>query len=278
MSNTADQDHAAAFTAWTTFHCVAARVRCACVPGRLAGSSGGARAAADFRHFRQRGRRRHRGSHLGCLRRGGHRGATRWNSSGPAGCVRTQIPSGGRPPLALAIRHTFDRRRARHCCRLGPRDSDVATDEAGFARVLHLKGDYRAAEALYRRSIETHRLTRRAGHPRTAGALLGLGELLLERGDAAGAEPHLREALRSFSTHFPAGHPAVVSAQLALGECLTKTGSYGEAEPLLLETLTTLTAVRGERDAQVRRARRAVADLYDRSGRQAQAARFRSMP
>lgn len=160
---------------------------------------------------------------------------------------------------------------------LGDEHPDVATDMGALASLLHNKGDATAAESVYREVLRRQRRLLPGGHSRTAHTLIGLGNVLVARGAAVEAEPLLREALAIVRGVLPAAHPRVAEAQLMLGRCLVSQARYDAAEPLLVGSFTSLLAAVGGRDRRTLESLVQVVDLYERSGQNEAAARYRAM-
>jgi tetratricopeptide (TPR) repeat protein len=99
--------------------------------------------------------------------------------------------------------------------------------------LLHTKGDYAAAEPLYREALAMRRKLLGDEHPDVARSLDNLATLLREKGDYAAAEPLYREALEIRRAKLPVGHPDTIAAEAGLGRTLAKLGRYAEAEGFL---------------------------------------------
>ena len=94
-----------------------------------------------------------------------------------------------------------------------------------------------------------------------AGALTGLGRILIDRGQAREAIPLLRRATKIAEASMPAESPRLAVARSALASALVATHEYDEAEPLLRESYGIVARTQGEETAAVRQARKAQADL-----------------
>lgn len=152
----------------------------------------------------------------------------------------------------------------------------VGTAHALLATIVQRRGRLNEADSLYIEALGRLEPAFPEGHPRTASALLGRGRLLVERGLAADAEPLLRKALAQREAAYGVEERSSVDARVALGEALAALGRYPEAESLLAAswaTLDTLPYAERERD----QATRALVALYDRWGRDAEAARYRAV-
>jgi serine/threonine-protein kinase len=153
----------------------------------------------------------------------------------------------------------------------------VAYDESNLAAVLREGGRLSEAETLYRAAV--------AGYDRNNAGLLsyiataqqGLGDVLIDLGrlDEAGAT--LEESAvtwrQSPSQPTPAG---VATAQAWQGRLALATARYDEAEQLLTVALAQLESNLYPGDLRIRRTRRALLELYERTGRPEPATEQRS--
>jgi eukaryotic-like serine/threonine-protein kinase len=152
----------------------------------------------------------------------------------------------------------------------------VGTAHALLATILQRQGRLAEADSLYVEALTRLRPAFPDGHPRTASALLGRGRLLVERGLASDAEPLLREALQQRQSAYGAEERSTLEARVALGEALVAQGRFVDAEPLLASSWTSLSALPyAHRERE--QATRALVTLYDRWGRDAEAARYRAV-
>ena len=78
---------------------------------------------------------------------------------------------------------------------LGAENSDTATCLNNLAALVHLQGDYAAAEPLFRRALEISEKALGPEHPDTGTSLYNLARLLQAKGDYDEAEPLYRRAL-----------------------------------------------------------------------------------
>jgi tetratricopeptide (TPR) repeat protein len=81
------------------------------------------------------------------------------------------------------------------CLLLGPDHPVVATDLMNLAEVLKNKGDFAAAEPLFRHALEIDEKVLGSDDPEVAVMLDDLAAILHANGDLAGAEPLYRRAL-----------------------------------------------------------------------------------
>jgi serine/threonine-protein kinase len=152
----------------------------------------------------------------------------------------------------------------------------VAATVNSLAGVLHLKGDLAAAETTYRESITLHRAVVGSDNPNLGFPLTGLGRVLLDAGRPGESEPFLREAYEVRRAGLPEGHWHVAASATPLATALTALRRFEEAEPLLLAAVQTLHSTFGPSDDRTTRAREALAQLYDATGRSALAASLRT--
>jgi serine/threonine-protein kinase len=124
----------------------------------------------------------------------------------------------------------------------------VATTMTNLALVYKNRGEYAAAEPLYRESIEIFRAVLGPGHYHVAVAANNLALLLNDTGRYDEAEKLSREALAIRRQVFGERHPAVVTGLNNLGQLCVVMGRYAEAEPLYREALEAARRVPGDRN------------------------------
>ena len=103
--------------------------------------------------------------------------------------------------------------------------------------MLREKGDYAAAEPLYRQALALHRKLLGDEHPHVATSLNNLAGLFKDKGDYAAGEPLLREALALRRKLLGDEHPEVATSLNNLASLLGDKGDYAAAEPLFREAL-----------------------------------------
>jgi tetratricopeptide (TPR) repeat protein len=103
-----------------------------------------------------------------------------------------------------------------------------------------------------------------------------LGQILTARRHYAKAEALLREALDIRQRTLPSSHWRIAEVASLLGECLSGLGQYERAEELLVPAQSTIESAFGSGDRHSLNALRRVCDLYDATGRKAQAIECRS--
>ncbi len=104
------------------------------------------------------------------------------------------------------------------------------------ARVLQLRDDLDAAEALFRRAIELVETTQGNDHPHLAVYLQSLGNLQYSRGDYDDAAATLAEAIET-SRRVLGGHDLLAATLRDRGSVLQAQGDYEGAEALMREAL-----------------------------------------
>jgi tetratricopeptide (TPR) repeat protein len=102
---------------------------------------------------------------------------------------------------------------------------------------LESKGDYRAAELLYRRALAIAEKALGPDHPDTAGSLNNLASLLESKGDYAAAEPLYRRALAIAEKALGPDHPHTATSLENLAGLLESKGDHTGAEPLYRRAL-----------------------------------------
>jgi eukaryotic-like serine/threonine-protein kinase len=128
----------------------------------------------------------------------------------------------------------------------------------------------REAEALLRASFPTD-------HWRVIRAIGMVGSAYRDAGDCAAGEPLLREAAdRYLATIGPSARFTAV-AWTKHAECLTDLGRFAEAEPALLAARPVLLADPNPVPSAIRANLEALVTLYERSGRPAEAHRYRAL-
>jgi serine/threonine-protein kinase len=159
---------------------------------------------------------------------------------------------------------------------LGPHHSEVAWTHYSYADMLRLAGEFARAIPEARAVLAGRGPNLPDTHPMVHSALQVLGRSLLSLGRLREAETALRESLRLRRAAYPAGHWLVASAAGSVGECLLAARNYAAAEPLLLDGYRTVREAKGQQDQRVRDLAGALARLYDATGRQGEAAKYRS--
>lgn len=160
---------------------------------------------------------------------------------------------------------------------LGAAHWTVAYDKANLANVLREAGRFDEAERLYREAISTYDRSNVGLLAYVAAADQGLGDVLVEQGTLDGAEAVLEDAEAAWAQSPTPPSPAMLAvAQTGRGRLALARLRYGEAETLLTDALTQLEGELPAGDLRTRRARRALAELYERTGRAERAAEQRA--
>lgn len=102
------------------------------------------------------------------------------------------------------------------------------------------RGDFDAAEELYREALALRLGRLGPEHPDVAWSLANLAWVRQQQGQYAEAEELDRQALAIRRKGLGDEHPDVARSLTNLGACLTKQGRYPEAEQALSEALTIL--------------------------------------
>jgi serine/threonine-protein kinase len=112
--------------------------------------------------------------------------------------------------------------------------------------------------------------------PAASSALQALGLALDSLGDHAGADSALRWSLALRRKYMPPSHWAIASSEAVLGYHLGRMGQHAEAERLLTESYAKLAEARGADAAVTKRVAVRLAELMEKLGRRADAARWRA--
>lgn len=186
--------------------------------------------------------------------------------------------------LALAVQRSdpdladsLMRRAAETYGRVLGRDHDeTLTILDNLAGLRRDRGDYAAAEPLYREVLRTRRRLYPDARLPLAYPLYGLGWVLAEEGRVGEAEPLLRRVvaiLRDEDVH----DVRLDLARNALGRCLALAGRYDEAEPLLVSSWESARRRPGLDRADRRLFLRRLVALYGAWGRPEEADRYRRL-
>ena len=150
-------------------------------------------------------------------------------------------------------------------------ETTIARGRLGEA--LLLAGDAAAAEPVLAATLAARR-TIAPNHPTTFSVQGNLADAWLLLGRPAEAEAGFRAALAGHKATMPPGDNLISLGQLRLGSALTAQGKYAEAEPLLQEAITGFDALKFPRPDYRKRCAAALADLYIRWGKPAEAAKW----
>ena len=117
--------------------------------------------------------------------------------------------------------------------RLGEGHPDYAVSLNNLADLYRAKGDYAAAEPLYRQAMEIRRAALGEGHPDYAASLNNLALLYQAMGDYAAAEPLFRQAMEIYRAVLGEGHPHYATSLNNLARLSVATGHERDALTLM---------------------------------------------
>jgi serine/threonine protein kinase/Tfp pilus assembly protein PilF len=158
----------------------------------------------------------------------------------------------------------------------GPTNRWTALALSNLAQAVYAQGRYAEAEAIFRRAIPSLEAGLSPTDARLGAHLVHYGVVLMKLGRLGESEPILRRAIDiERSAARPPGDRRIVQAEAALGACLVEQRRMAEAEPLLIAAHRALSQAGNANDPFLRMATAALVELYTRSGRPADAARFR---
>ena len=118
---------------------------------------------------------------------------------------------------------------------LGPEHPDTLSSVGNLAILLSDKGDYAAAEALYRRALEARERILGPEHPHTLSSLNNLAILLGTKGDSAAVEALYRRLLEGQERVFGPVDRHTLSTLIRLAALLDVTDRLPEAVALFRE-------------------------------------------
>ena len=159
----------------------------------------------------------------------------------------------------------------------GEEHPELATLLNNLASLFREKGDLDSAEPLFRQALEMRRKLLKAGHPSIINGLQNLALLLMRKGDLKAAEPLFKEAVELAPKSYPEGHWMIAEARSNYGACLTKLGRFREAEEQLQAGYQGLKSSLGDRHERTQKAIASFIELYQASGKQDEAARYRAL-
>jgi serine/threonine protein kinase len=160
---------------------------------------------------------------------------------------------------------------------LGPEHPDYAWTLLSYATSLYDRGDYAGAAARTREVVALRGSTLPEEHPVLAASLLYLGRSLDHLGRFAEAEGALTESLTLRRNALPEGHWLVAAGESVLGEHYLNGGQLAKAEPHLVEGYHGLATALGAGHPRTKEALQSVIALYERWGKNSEAAKFRSL-
>lgn len=150
--------------------------------------------------------------------------------------------------------------------------ADVLKARLAFASNRYLEGDYAAAEAAYRASLEAATRLNGELHPTVSESLTGLGDNLLELGKPGEAEPLYRRALEIDLKLHGEQHADTARSLDTLGGLLYFQARYAEAEPLYRRALAIRKSLFGDRHASLAASMNNLGSLLFQTGRYGAAA------
>jgi serine/threonine-protein kinase len=153
---------------------------------------------------------------------------------------------------------------------------ELATALSGYGNMLQRSDRLADGIRFLREASEMADSTLGATHPLTAVHRANYGNALREFGQFADAERPLRTAAAELRTHYGESSLMAVRTQLQLADALGALGRFSEAEQLMLGGFTSFAERRGLDHPQTQYALRFVVKLYERVGREADAARYRA--
>ncbi len=137
-----------------------------------------------------------------------------------------------------------------------------------------LKGDYMAAEQTLARAEAGYRRAFPDDKVNAAGLADIRGLLLTRTGRIAEGERFAREATETYQETLPRGANGITLARMHWSENLTAQNRFEEAERLLLAAYQDASEVQGARHLRARQVAAALAGVYAKLGRTADAARY----
>ncbi|HNP62819.1 MAG TPA: tetratricopeptide repeat protein [Woeseiaceae bacterium] len=144
---------------------------------------------------------------------------------------------------------------------------EIAMGLNNVAYTLHVEGEYRDAELLYREAIEMNRELLGNDHPDIAMALNNLAFVIREEGDLDSTIEMARESLETYRRTLGDEHPSVARGMNNLAMWLLEAGDYEAAEPLLRQALELRVKLLGPEHAEVAGTKILLAGLLVDTGR-----------
>lgn len=118
----------------------------------------------------------------------------------------------------------------------GPLDTQGLQTVNNYASLQHSRGDFAAAEALYREALDGHRALSGPDGPEAILTLNNLGKLLMDVGRLEEAEAAMREGHGRAVRVYGEEHPTTLSAANNLGKLLHQAGKRDEALEFMTRT------------------------------------------
>jgi len=145
----------------------------------------------------------------------------------------------------------------------------------GKGVVLLGAGDLEGSEEAHRRALAIWKGALGSEHPAVAYAFTGLARVAAARGEWDRAEALALQALAVRRDAFPHGSVLIGTSEALLGEIVADRGDLERADSILVSALSTLRSALPEGHRELRAVHARLARLYDREGKQAEAARQR---
>jgi eukaryotic-like serine/threonine-protein kinase len=159
--------------------------------------------------------------------------------------------------------------------RVAPNHLTLPTELGAWARALRSQGRLAEAEERARDAVQEANRAMGPGHPVTAISTAVLADILRDRGRLAEAGEAYDAAVTRLAVALPADDPNVLGIRAARAELWGETGRFDEAEAELVEVHGLARSRFGDDHPAVRRATGALAEVYERQGRTADAERLR---
>lgn len=156
----------------------------------------------------------------------------------------------------------------------GPEHPETGMRRSELALLLENKGDYAAAEPLFRRSLEIAEKVQGPDHQETGTSLNNLALLLEDKGEYAAAEPLYRRALAIAEKVHGLEHPSTGTSLNNLAGLLQNQGDYVAAEPLFRRALAIMERAKGSEHPSTGTCLNNLAQLLQKRGDYAAAETF----
>jgi tetratricopeptide (TPR) repeat protein len=143
-----------------------------------------------------------------------------------------------------------------------------------IGELLADSGETDTAAAMYQAALPLLQSSCGSTHARTIGCCWELAKLLVKLERYAESTPLLTLCLDTKKALLGASHESVLTLQHTLGSVLMAQRDYARAETCFVISLTSLRDTHGENDFRTAAAAAALADLYSKTGKLAQAAKL----
>lgn len=159
---------------------------------------------------------------------------------------------------------------------LGSEDHETMTSANNLAVLYKRTGRLAEAQKLYEEDYEVTRRQLGDEHPDILASMSNLGRLYYAQGKYDDSERILGKAVATANKVLPHDYYGRGIILQSYGDTLIKLNKSREAEPFLLDAYAVLSAALGPKDPGVNRCAEALAGIYERAGRPAEAAKWRS--